>query len=105
MAIEQVPPKADADYAGRQARDEDRPKRTASRWWQSRAQDGPTPEGPESTDAETSRAAEGRRRELADVGHELKSPLSIVLALCSRLEASDRLAPEDAEDVARIRAN
>lgn len=49
--------------------------------------------------------SEDRRQQLADVGHELKSPLSIMLALCTRLEESGRLAPEDAEDVARIRAN
>lgn len=50
-------------------------------------------------------AADEQRRLLADVGHELKSPLSIVLALCGRLEDSGRLAGQDAEDVARIRAN
>jgi signal transduction histidine kinase len=48
---------------------------------------------------------EDRRQQLADVGHELKSPLSIMLALCTRLEEAGRLAPEDADDVARIRAN
>jgi signal transduction histidine kinase len=46
-----------------------------------------------------------QRRVLADVGHELKSPLSIMLALCARLEDSERLQDQDAEDVARIRAN
>ncbi|HEU4975465.1 MAG TPA: HAMP domain-containing sensor histidine kinase [Baekduia sp.] len=44
-------------------------------------------------------------RLLADVGHELKSPLSIVLALCGRLQESGRLEGQDADDVARIRAN
>jgi signal transduction histidine kinase len=46
-----------------------------------------------------------RREIVASVGHELKTPLSIMLALCGRLEAGGRLAAEDAEDVARIRAN
>jgi signal transduction histidine kinase len=45
------------------------------------------------------------RRLLADVGHELKLPLSVVLALCTRLETAGRLEGDDAEDVARIRAN
>jgi signal transduction histidine kinase len=39
------------------------------------------------------------------VGHELKSPLSIMLALCGRLEDCGRLDGQDADDVARIRAN
>lgn len=62
----------------------------------------------EATDDGTSAPAPGGddlRRLLADVGHELKSPLSIVLALCARLEDGGRLADDDAEDVARIRAN
>jgi signal transduction histidine kinase len=46
-----------------------------------------------------------QRELLADVGHDLKSPLSIVLALCSRLAESERLGEEEAADVARIRAN
>ncbi|HWH95003.1 MAG TPA: HAMP domain-containing sensor histidine kinase [Baekduia sp.] len=46
-----------------------------------------------------------RGEQLADIGHELKSPLSIMLALCTRLQESGRLEPEDSEDVARIRAN
>jgi signal transduction histidine kinase len=50
-------------------------------------------------------ADRAHRHQLAHVGHELKSPLAIVLALCSRLEASGRLADQDATDVARIRAN
>jgi signal transduction histidine kinase len=44
-------------------------------------------------------------RLVADVSHELKSPLSIMLALCGRLEDSGRLERRDAADVARIRAN
>ena len=95
--IEQVAPKADADH---DERDEGRPMRTSSRWWPGRAQ-----EGPGASASEQEEPVEGRRRDLADVGHELKSPLSIMLALCTRLEAAGRLAPEDAEDVARIRAN
>ena len=50
-------------------------------------------------------SGDDHRQQLADVGHELKTPLSIMLALCTRLEESGRLAEEDAEDVARIRAN
>lgn len=73
-----------------------------ARWARERAgtsaPDGPErPKGP-ALDAE-------QRRLLADVGHELKSPLSIVLALCTRLEDSGRLEEQDADDVARIRAN
>lgn len=74
----------------------DRRRRPPSRWWRSRALTAEEPQG----------AAEDEHRQLlADVGHELKSPLSIMLALCGRLEDSGRLAGEDAEDVARIRAN
>jgi signal transduction histidine kinase len=46
-----------------------------------------------------------QRQQLAEVGHELKSPLSIMLALCTRLEEGGRLGEDDAADVARIRAN
>jgi signal transduction histidine kinase len=71
-------------------------RRPTSRWWRSRAM---TPE-------ESPGAADDEHRQLlADVGHELKSPLSIMLALCARLEESGRLDGQDAEDVARIRAN
>jgi signal transduction histidine kinase len=42
---------------------------------------------------------------VASIGHELKTPLSIVFALCSRLRDSGRLEASDAEDVERIRAN
>ena len=48
--------------------------------------------------------ADGRDA-VASIGHELKTPLSIVFALCSRLRESGRLDPSDAEDVERIRAN
>lgn len=92
---------ADVDPDGHEAQDDDRRRRSGSRWWRSRAQsevDGPRAPGPPDDDVR-------RQQQLADVGHELKSPLSIMLALCTRLEESGRLAPEDAEDVARIRAN
>jgi signal transduction histidine kinase len=88
---------------GRDAQDDERPRRTSSRWWRSRAQsaaDDPCASPVGSADPE-----DDRRQQLADLGHELKSPLSIVLALCTRLEEAGRLAPEDSEDVARIRAN
>ena len=48
---------------------------------------------------------EDRREIVASVGHELKTPLSIMLALCGRLEQGGRLSGQDAEDVARLRAN
>ena len=48
---------------------------------------------------------DGRRELLAGVGHELKTPLSIVLGLCGRLLAADELAAEQTQDVQRIRAN
>jgi signal transduction histidine kinase len=90
----------DVDSDDHETRDDDRRRRAAPRWWRSRTQDPGAargPDGPPSADAS--------RQQLADVGHELKSPLSIMLALCARLEQAGRLAPEDAEDVARIRAN
>ena len=53
-----------------------------------------------------SRALDDQRRELlAGVGHELKTPLSIVLGLCGRLLAAADLGDERTEDVQRIRAN
>jgi diguanylate cyclase (GGDEF)-like protein/PAS domain S-box-containing protein len=56
--------------------------------------------------ANWSRALDDRRRELlAGVGHELKTPLSIVLGLCGRLLAADALGAGHAQDVERIRAN
>lgn len=92
---------ADVEPDGHDGQDDERRQRTSSRWWRSRAQsvaDDVIAEPVSSPDAE-------RRQQLADLGHELKSPLSIMLALCTRLEEAGRLAPEDADDVARIRAN
>jgi signal transduction histidine kinase len=88
----------DVDSDDQEPQDDDRGKRSAQRWWRSRAQQagGSDASGGDGDD---------RRQHLADVGHELKSPLSIMLALCTRLEESGRLAPEDSADVARIRAN
>jgi signal transduction histidine kinase len=92
---------ADVDQDDHLAPDDDRRRRPPSRWWRSRAQSEADP-----VRARTDAGGEADlSRRLADVGHELKSPLSIMLALCTRLESSGRLAPEDAEDVARIRAN
>ena len=88
---------ADVDRDGHDARDADRRRRPTSRWWRSRAEDAEVVPVPAEADE--------HRQQLADVGHELKSPLSIMLALCTRLEESGRLQPEDADDVARIRAN
>lgn len=90
---------ADVDSDGHQAPDDDRRRRPPSRWWRSRAQS-------EAADARADEeVAEDQRQQLADVGHELKSPLSIMLALCTRLGESGRLEAQDAADVARIRAN
>lgn len=56
--------------------------------------------------ASWSRALDDQRRELlAGVGHELKTPLSIVLGLCGRLLATAELGDGQTEDVRRIRAN
>jgi diguanylate cyclase (GGDEF)-like protein/PAS domain S-box-containing protein len=56
--------------------------------------------------ASWSRALDDERRELlAGVGHELKTPLSIVLGLCGRLLAADELDAGPMRDVERIRAN
>jgi PAS domain S-box-containing protein/diguanylate cyclase (GGDEF)-like protein len=56
--------------------------------------------------ASWSRALDDQRRELlAGVGHELKTPLSIVLGLCGRLLAAAELGDGQTEDVKRIRAN
>jgi signal transduction histidine kinase len=88
------------DSDGHGMLDEDRRRRDTSRWWRStRARDAA------GSGVSAEQAADDARQQLADVGHELKSPLSIMLALCTRLEESGRLAPDDAEDVARIRAN
>src|SRR5919197_1847728 len=55
--------------------------------------------------ASWSRALDDQRRELlAGVGHELKTPLSIVLGLCGRLLATE-LDAGQAQDVERVRAN
>jgi signal transduction histidine kinase len=81
------------EAGGREA-SADRRRGPASRWWRSRTL---SEDGGERDDE--------HRQVLADVGHELKSPLSIMLALCARLETSGRLGAEDAQDVARIRAN
>jgi signal transduction histidine kinase len=97
--LSNVRTEADVESDDHGAQDDDRRKRPASRWWRSRAQseaDDPSAHGPTEDD---------HRQQLADVGHELKSPLSIMLALCTRLEESGRLEAADAEDVARIRAN
>jgi signal transduction histidine kinase len=84
------------DPDGHEGRSDDRRRHPASRWWRSRAL----------TPGDAPREGDDAHRELlADVGHELKSPLSIMLALCSRLEDSGRLEDQDAQDVARIRAN
>jgi len=83
------------DRDGRDARSA-KDRRDTGWWW--RAKETPTSDDdvvPE----------DDHRQMLADVGHELKSPLSIMLALCGRLESSGRLEGQDAEDVARIRAN
>jgi len=51
------------------------------------------------------RHEEDPRDRLAALGHELKTPLSIILGLCARLEAGGRLDPHDTADVDRIIAN
>lgn len=101
--LTQVSSEADVDQDGHGATADDR-RRPPSRWWRSRAQSA--------ADDAISRAGDDAdasvtdpRQQLADVGHELKTPLSIMLALCTRLEEGGRMAPEDAADVARIRAN
>ena len=100
MGIDRVGIQPELDSDDHETHDEDRRRRSAQRWWRSaRAQ------GAGGSDAPEPDAVEQTRQQLADVGHELKSPLSIMLALCTRLEESGRLAPEDADDVARIRAN
>src|SRR6266513_1048953 len=56
--------------------------------------------------ASWSRSLDDQRRELlAGVGHELKTPLSIVLGLCGRLLATAELGDGQTADVRRIRAN
>jgi signal transduction histidine kinase len=92
---------ADVESDGHDGQDDEGRRRTSSRWWRSRAQSA----ADQATVETASTPDDDRRQQLADVGHELKSPLSIMLALCTRLEEAGRLAPEDADDVARIRAN
>jgi signal transduction histidine kinase len=99
MGIGRVGIQPDVDSDDHHTRDEDCHRRETSRWWRGRARDAAELGVP------ARQAADDARQQLADVGHELKSPLSIMLALCTRLEEAGRLAPEDAEDVARIRAN
>jgi signal transduction histidine kinase len=93
---------ADVESDGHDAQDDERRRRPSSRWWRSRAQSVADDAIVETISSPTD---DERRQQLADLGHELKSPLSIMLALCTRLEEAGRLAPEDADDVARIRAN
>jgi PAS domain S-box-containing protein/diguanylate cyclase (GGDEF)-like protein len=68
--------------------------------------------GADRQDLETSSLAnwshaldEQRRDVLAGVGHELKTPLSIVLGLCGRVLAGAEPGAPHAHDVERIRAN
>ena len=86
----------DADVSSRDARAR-RARRDGLRWWHNGE---PAPAGDPA-----GRSEADPFQVLADVGHELKSPLSIMLALCARLEESGRLEGQDAQDVARIRAN
>jgi signal transduction histidine kinase len=88
---------ADVDRDGRDTPARSR-RRDTQRWWRSRE---PHP----SEEAVVGLPDDEQRQLLADVGHELKAPLSIMLALCGRLEDSGRLDGQDADDVARIRAN
>lgn len=91
---------ADVDPDDHDERTGDGRRRTAPRWWRSRAE-----EADASAAAPARELRDDQRQQLADVGHELKSPLSIMLALCTRLEEGGRLGEDDAADVARIRAN
>src|SRR3954451_16911954 len=81
---------------GTDAKQGDLARRREPRWW--RAKGSQEPQAVAHLDDE-------QRQLLADIGHELKSPLSIMLALCSRLAESERLGADEAADVARIRAN
>jgi signal transduction histidine kinase len=102
--LTKVSSEADVDQDGHDATSDDRRRRPPSRWWRSRAHSA-ADDAISRTGDDAAPAAADPRQQLADVGHELKTPLSIMLALCARLEEAGRLAPEDAEDVARIRAN
>jgi signal transduction histidine kinase len=94
----------DVDPDDHDAEADERRRRSGPRWWRSRAQEA---EASETAPARSHgrRLSDDQRQQLADVGHELKSPLSIMLALCTRLEEGGRLDEDDAADVARIRAN
>jgi signal transduction histidine kinase len=100
MGMQTVGSQADVDPDDHDTLADERRRRTGQRWWRSRAQEA---------DASGIVPARGlnddQRQQLAEVGHELKSPLSIMLALCTRLEEGARLGDDDAADVARIRAN
>jgi signal transduction histidine kinase len=100
MGIGEVGIQPEVDSDDHMTEDEDRRRRTTSRWWRSsRADDAADAAIPRETETEAA------RHQLAEVGHELKAPLSIMLALCTRLEEAGRLESQDADDVARIRAN
>jgi signal transduction histidine kinase len=86
------------------AQADERRRRPGQRWWRSRAQEAEASGGSPAR-AQPRGLNDDQRQQLADVGHELKSPLSIMLALCTRLEEGGRLEDDDAADVARIRAN
>jgi signal transduction histidine kinase len=103
MGMQTVGIQADVDPDDH-AQADDRRRRAGPRWWRSRAQEA---EASAVSPARTHgrRLDDDRRQQLADVGHELKSPLSIMLALCTRLEEGGRLGEDDATDVTRIRAN
>src|ERR1700754_3314799 len=92
----------DVDQDDHDAQADERRKRSGPRWWRSRAQEA---EASGESPGRASGLRDDQRQQLADVGHELKSPLSIMLALCTRLEEGGRLDSDDAADVARIRAN
>jgi signal transduction histidine kinase len=100
-----VSSEADVDQDGHGATADVRRRRPPSRWWRSRAQSAADDALARSGADAAASAGNDARQQLADVGHELKTPLSIMLALCTRLEEGGRLTGEDAEDVARIRAN
>src|SRR3954447_11018723 len=69
----------------------------------------PANAGPDDEDrdfATRSRAADARRGEMvANAGHELKTPLSIILGLSGRLLAATEGGSAERRDVERIRSN
>jgi PAS domain S-box-containing protein/diguanylate cyclase (GGDEF)-like protein len=70
------------------------------------ARPSPPPAPPAEPPVDATGAVDERRRQLmAAAGHELKTPLSIVLGLCRRLLATGALEDASAGDVQRIRAN